>query len=98
MNENKNSFPSYKGRPLVRCGDTIYYGDMSEAYVTKLEIKTKKKIGDMEVADKVNIQLMSTRTDLPPNKLIEKNVDRENGLFEAIDTADVWLERKLGTK
>ena len=42
MNE-KTKFPMYKGKPLVRCGDTIYYGSMKDKYVVKLEIKSKKK-------------------------------------------------------
>ena len=40
------SFPTYKGKPLVRCGDVIYYGSMKDKYVVKLEIKSKKKVQD----------------------------------------------------
>ena len=29
---NSNEFLEYKGRPLVRQGDDIYYGDMSDKY------------------------------------------------------------------
>ena len=36
-------FPTYKGRPLVRCGDEIYYGNMEEPYVIRMQIKTKKE-------------------------------------------------------
>ncbi len=43
MSEKKNAFPMYKGKPLVRCGDVIYYGSMKDKYVIKMEIKTKKK-------------------------------------------------------
>lgn len=94
MSENKCPFPTYKGKPMVRSGDTIYYGDMRDPYVTKIEIKTKKKVGDLELADKVNVQLIATSPDVPPNKIIEKNSDRE-GLYTAIELADIWLERKL---
>ena len=97
MSENTCPFPTYKGKPLVRCGDTIYYGDMGDPYVTKIQIKTKKKVGDLEVADKVNIQLIATNPDLPPSKIIEKNTDRQ-GLYTAIEMADIWLERKLSDK
>ena len=31
----QGGFPSYKGRPLVRSGDTLYYGSMTEKYVVK---------------------------------------------------------------
>ena len=36
-------FSTYKGRPLVRCGDEIYYGNMSEPYVIRLQVKTKTR-------------------------------------------------------
>ena len=58
--QNKQSFPTYKGKPLVRCGDTLYYGSMKDKYVIKMDIKSKKKVGDLEVADKVTVQLMYT--------------------------------------
>ena len=42
MSEKKTGFPMYKGKPLVRCGDVIYYGSMKDKYVIKMEVKTKK--------------------------------------------------------
>ena len=54
--QKKQSFPTYKGKPLVRSGDTLYYGSMRDKYVIKMNIKSKKKVGDLEVADKVTIQ------------------------------------------
>ena len=61
MSEKKaEKFPTYKGKPLVRCGDTIYYGSMQDKYVIKMDIKSKKKVQDLEVADRVTIQLMYT--------------------------------------
>ena len=54
----KNDFFMYKNKPLVRCGDTLYYGNMTDPYVVRITIKTKKKVNDMEIADKVFIQLM----------------------------------------
>lgn len=38
----KEAFPTYKGKPLVRCGDVLFYGNMDERYVIRLQIKTKK--------------------------------------------------------
>ena len=35
---NEKEFLTYKGRPLVRKGNEIYYGDMSEKYVILLQI------------------------------------------------------------
>lgn len=93
---NKEFF-TYKGRPLVRCGDELYYGSMDERFVIRMQVKTKKTVGDLEIADKVAIQLMCTDPDLSPRKQLIKSSEK-NGLFLAIDIADIWLERALSNK
>ncbi len=87
-------FPMYKGKPLVRCGDTIYYGSMKDKYVIKMEIKSKKKVQDLEVADKVTVQLMYTDATIRNRKQIVKSSEK-NGLYLALDIADAWLSRAL---
>lgn len=87
-------FPTYKGKPLVRCGDVIYYGDMRDKYVVKLEIKSKKKVQDLEVADRVTIQLMYTDSSIRSRKQIVKSSEK-NGLYLAMDIAEAWLTRAL---
>lgn len=84
----------YKGKPLVRCGNVLYYGSMTDPYVVRLEIKEKKKIKGLEVADKVSIQLMRTDQTIRNRKQIIK-ASEKNGLYRAIDLADVWLGRAL---
>lgn len=87
-------FPTYKGKPLVRCGDVIYYGSMKDKYVVKLEIKSKKKVQDMDVADRVVVQLMYTDPNIRTRKQIVKTSEKE-GLYLAMDIADAWLTRAL---
>lgn len=87
---------TYKGRPLVRCGDTIYYGNMAEKFVIKLEIKSKKTVLDMEIANRVAIYLMSTNPEISARKQVIKSSEK-NGLYLALDIADVWLERALAS-
>ena len=43
----------YKGKPLVREGDTICYGDKTDKCILILEIMSYKKVGDIEIPDKV---------------------------------------------
>lgn len=88
------AFPTYKGKPLVRCGDTIYYGDMRDKYVIKIDIRSKKKMGDLELADKVSVQLMYTDPEIRTRKQIVKTSEK-NGLYLALDIADAWLSRAL---
>lgn len=90
----EKEFSTYKGKPLVRCGDELYYGSMDQRFVIRMQIKSKKQVGDLEVADKVAIQLLCTDPDLSPRKQLVKSSEK-NGLYLALDIADVWLERAL---
>ena len=90
-------FSTYKGRPLVRCGDEIYYGNMEEPYVIRMQIKSKKEQNGIEIADKVAIQLMATDPYLSPRKQLVKSSEKK-GLFLAMDIADIWLSRALAGK
>lgn len=75
-------FSTYKGRPLVRCGDEIYYGNMSEPYVIRLQVKSKNEVNGLQVADKVTVQLLATDPDLSPRKKLVKSSEK-HGLFVA---------------
>ncbi len=90
----EKEFSTYKGKPLVRCGDEIYYGSMDERFVIRMQVKSKKEVNGLEVADKVAIQLLCTDPDLSPRKQLIKSSEK-NGLYLALDIADVWLERAL---
>ena len=85
----KESIFTYRGKPMVRRGDTIYYGDLNEKYIIIFTIKSKKKIGDLEVADSVTIDLC-TNSGAGKEKVIKK-ANRES-LYEAIDIAEFWLQ------
>lgn len=85
-------FFSYKGRPLVRSGDTIYYGSMKDPYVVMLEIKSTEEVKGLKVAKNIALSMMSTDLTLPPEKLVPKKASRE-GLYAALDLANAWLDR-----
>lgn len=90
-------FFTYKGRPLVRCGDEIYYGNMEEPYVIRMQIKSKKEVDGNELPDKVTVQLLATDPYLSPRKQLIKTSEKK-GMFLAMDIADIWLERALANK
>ena len=87
MAEEKNIF-TYKGKPMVRRGDVIYYGDLGEKYIIVFTIKSKKKVGDLEVADSIAVDLCTNGSG--KNKVL-RSVNRES-LYEAIDIAEFWLD------
>lgn len=96
MAENKKEkFLEYKGKPLVRSGKTIYYGNMNDPYVVCLNILSEgESINELKLAGKVAIQLINTDPDLSPKEKIVKKSEKE-GLFNALDLGAVWLERAL---
>lgn len=98
QNNNKpkksNAILEYKGKPLVRSGNTIYYGDINDAYVVCINIKNSSKLKDIKLAEDVTIQLLSTGDSLSPkDKIIKKS--EKKGLFNALDLGSAWLERQL---
>ena len=94
MAEEKSGYLLYKGKPLVRKGDTIYYGSMAEKYVVMLTVESTKKVGELDVAEKVSVQLMYTDPDLRTRDRTVKKSEKI-GLYNAMDLGAVWLERAL---
>ena len=87
-------FLQNKEKPLVRKGNEIYYGDMSESHVVKLTILSSKKDGENEVPDKIQIQLLKSDIQLSDKERIVKETTK-NSMFEALDFGLVWLERAI---
>ncbi len=94
MAKKNNKFLEYRGKPLVRCGNTIYYGNMNDPYVIMLQITSTKTFNDMEIADRVLIQLLNTDPDCRPRERIVKKSEKK-GLYNAMDIGTIWLERAL---
>ncbi|MBR4891007.1 MAG: hypothetical protein IKU15_06965 [Clostridia bacterium] len=90
----KSKFLTYKNKPLVRNGNTLYYGDASEKYVIYMQILTTKEVDGVEVASKVSIQLINTDPNISMREKIVK-ASEKRGLCAALDIAEVWLTRAL---
>ena len=85
---------TYKGRPLVRCGNDIYYGSMAEPYIVYLQILNTKKENSADVADKVHIILLSTDDTKPLPERIVRQANKV-GLFNALSFGDIMLRGQL---
>lgn len=92
----KDEFFSYKGYPLVRKGDEIYYGNMNDNTVIMMQILEKTKMGKLDVASRIKIYQMKTDEKLSPMEAIVKQSEKSS-LYEALDIAYVWLSRQSGT-
>ena len=86
----EGKYLEYKGRPLVREGDTICYGDMNDKCILILEILSYKKEEGKDLPDNIFIQVVDAKN--------QTNILRQGskqGLFEAFDLGLVWLEHEL---
>lgn len=96
MAEEKNIL-MYKGHPLMRKDDLIYYGSMADSHIIMLQILDKKKVGDTEIASRVSVQLQLTDPNVKSRDRIVKKGEKA-GLYTALDFGCVWLERALAGK
>lgn len=92
-----NKTLEYKGHPLQRAGNIVYYGSMADKYIIMLQILETKKVKDLDVATKVSIQLQLTDPNLKSRDRVVKKSEK-TGFWEAMDVATVWLERALAQK
>ncbi len=85
---------TYKGKPLVRSKDTIYYGNPEDKYIVMIKVNTTKDVGGIKVADKVTVQLLLSDQDIKAKDRIVKSSDKV-GLYNAMDIGAIWLDRAL---
>ena len=87
----------YKGHPLRRKDNIIYFGSMADNYIIMMQILETKKVEDMDVATKVSVQLQLTDPELKSRDRVVKKSEKDS-LYAAMDVASVWLERALASK
>lgn len=90
----KNQFLTYRGKPLVRKDNTIYYGHPADPYAVILQITSTKEFNDMTIAERVLVQLVDTNPDVRPRDRIIKKAEKR-GLYNAMEVGTIWLERAL---
>lgn len=87
----------YKGHPLRRKDNLIYYGSMADKYIIMMQVMDSKKVKDLDVATKVSVQLQLTDPDLKSRDRVVKKSEKDS-LYAAMDVASVWLARALANK
>jgi len=82
----------YRGKTLIRSGNTIYYGNTSDPFVACLQCMDAQEFSDMTLPGKVTIQILATDENLSPKDRVKKKTEK-NSLYEALNIASIWLER-----
>lgn len=90
---DKNKTLTYKGKPLYRKGSRLYYGNLEDAYILVIDVIETKKVKDLQIATKVNMQIQDNSGELGSGKSF-RNGERTS-LFEALDIGEWWLTQAL---
>ena len=88
---------TYKGHPLMRKDNLIYYGSMADSHIVMLQVLETKKVNDLDVATRVSVQLQLTDPSARSQDRVVKKSEKP-GLYNALDVGCVWLERALAGK
>ncbi|MEG0545674.1 MAG: hypothetical protein RR552_00670 [Oscillospiraceae bacterium] len=92
--DDTKKFLTFKGKPLVRKDNTLYYGSMTDPFVIMMQITATKEVDNLNLASKVSIQLLNTDPEVSPRERIVKSSEKKS-LYAAMDIAEVWLARAL---
>ncbi len=93
----------YRGHPLRRKDNILYYGSMSDKYIIMMQIMGTKPVQPVEgaetteelnVANKVSVQLQLTDPTVKSRDRVIKKTEKTS-LYAAMDVASIWLERAL---
>lgn len=87
----------YKGHPLMRKDNLIYYGSMADEYIVMLQVLESQKLNDLDLATKVSVQLQLTDPNAKARDRVVKKSEKD-GFYSALDVGCVWLERALNSK
>ncbi len=92
----KNDGLLYKGHPLRRVDNLIYYGSMADKYIIMMQVLDNKQEQDIKLATKVSIQLQLTEPENSRSRIVKKS--EKDSLYAAMDIAAIWLDRALAGK
>lgn len=87
----ENPILTYNGKPLVRCGNLIYYGNPTDKYVVTFRLEEQEPLGDLQIAKRVIIEL---KTNQGKRSQLIRQAERD-GLYKAFDIGMFWLEQAL---
>ena len=87
----EGEYLQYQGKPLVREGDTIIYGDLNhDPYAVVMDIMAYSGEGEARTPSKVLVQLIDAKD---PNKIVKQG-DKKS-LHDAFVLGTTWLEVEL---
>ena len=87
----------YRGHPLRRVENLIYYGSMADKYIIMMQALDTEPLKDITLAKRVSVQLQLTDPNLKSRDRVVRSTEK-GSMNEAMEFASIWLERALGGK
>lgn len=93
MAEKKKKVLTYNGKPILRCGNRIYYGNLEDKLILVLDITKTKNVNGIDVASEVLVQVMDNTAELGKGQVFRKAT--RGDLYKALDIGEWWLKDAL---
>ena len=94
--QKKQKFLMYKGHPLVRYGNIIFYGSIADKYIIMMQILDDEPYEGKEESvrhgKRVAVQLQLNGDDVKDRVVKETE---KPGMSQAMEIASIWRERAL---
>ena len=87
----------YRGHPLRRVDNLIYYGSMADKYIIMMQALDTEPLKDITLAKRVSVQLQLTDPNLKSRDRVVRSTEKSS-MNEAMEFASIWLERALSGK
>lgn len=84
---------TYKGKPVYRQGNRIYYGNLEDDLILVIDIVESKKEKGHEITKKAVFEIQDNTGELGKGATFRKG-EREN-LYKAFDLGGWWLQDAL---
>lgn len=93
MAKEEKKFFEFNGKPFIRRGNILYYGNPQDKYIVKFTVNGSVKSGDEDISDSVTVQLVTNTLGEGKERVI-KQANRD-GLYRAFDVGEYWLSDAL---
>ena len=84
---------TYRGKPIYRRGNTIYYGNLEDRLILVMDIVETEKLGDYDITKKVVFHIQDNSGEL--GKGINYRTGERENLYKAFDIGSWWLQDAL---
>lgn len=85
---------TYKGKPVYRKGNKLFYGNLEDPLILMLEITETKKVQNINVATKVKFSIQDNTVEEIGTGTNFRTGERDD-LYKAFDIGAWWLQDAL---